>query len=400
MTKCEKKQGMLHNYDCSNLSGGETKGLNYRFRVLYTLCSSRNVAYNPTPVMEKTSDLRIESADPLTPPRQLLEELPVNSSQIHTVIAGRRTVEDILSGKDRRLLIVIGPCSIHDAQAGLDYAEKLAHLAEELREHIYLVMRVYFEKPRTRLGWRGLIFDPHINGSYDIQEGLRIARKVLLNITALGLPVGSEMLDPIIPQYIDDLLSWGSIGARTTESQTHREMASGLSMPIGFKNGTDGSVDGAINAMLSSYHHHSFIGIDNDGKSAVMRTSGNSAGHLILRGGRSGPNYYRDHVERSGRALREAGLCDRIMIDCSHANSGKNHDRQHIVFEDIIRQRMNGVNEIMGCMLESNHFPGKQAIPEDINQLQYGVSITDGCIGWDETARLLRDCCNTLSKTA
>ncbi len=341
-------------------------------------------------IMEQTSDLRIQSAQPLTTPRELLNELPAGEDSIQTVVRGRHSVENIISGQDHRLLAIVGPCSIHDPEMGLEYAEKLKVLAEEVADQIYIVMRVYFEKPRTKLGWRGLILDPHLNGSNDIQEGLRIARKLLLDITAMGLPAGSEMLDPVVPQYIDDLLSWGAIGARTTESQTHREMSSGLSMPIGFKNGTDGSVDNALNALTSSRHGHSFIGIDLEGKTCVLHTTGNDMGHLILRGGKNGPNYYRDHVEKAGNALRAAGLHDRIMIDCSHANSGKNHQRQHIVLEDILRQRLSGVKEIMGFMLESNHHPGNQAIPEDIGQLKYGVSITDACIGWDETAELLK----------
>jgi 3-deoxy-7-phosphoheptulonate synthase len=341
--------------------------------------------------MERTSDLRIQSSETLTTPRELLAELPASEASNKTVVEGRRTIEAILRGEDSRLLAIVGPCSIHDPKIGLEYAEKLVALAEEVKDSIYIVMRVYFEKPRTKLGWRGLILDPQLNGSNDIQGGLRTARKLLLDITAMGMPAGSEMLDPIVPQYIDDLLSWGAIGARTTESQTHREMSSGLSMPIGFKNGTDGSVDTAVNAMTSSKHSHSFIGIDLDGKTCVLRTSGNDMGHLILRGGKDGPNYYRDHIEKAGQALRAAGLIDKVMVDCSHANSGKNHQRQHIVLEDIIRQRLSGVDEVMGFMLESNHFPGNQAIPEDISQLKYGVSVTDACIGWEETVELITE---------
>jgi 3-deoxy-7-phosphoheptulonate synthase len=341
--------------------------------------------------MERTSDLRIQSSETLTTPRELLAELPASETSNKTVVEGRRTIEAILRGEDSRLLAIVGPCSIHDPKIGLEYAEKLVALAEEVKDSIYIVMRVYFEKPRTKLGWRGLILDPQLNGSNDIQGGLRTARKLLLDITAMGMPAGSEMLDPIVPQYIDDLLSWGAIGARTTESQTHREMSSGLSMPIGFKNGTDGSVDTAVNAMTSSKHSHSFIGIDLDGKTCVLRTSGNDMGHLILRGGKDGPNYYRDHIEKAGQALRNAGLIDKVMVDCSHANSGKNHQRQHIVLEDIIRQRLSGVDEVMGFMLESNHFPGNQAIPEDISQLKYGVSVTDACIGWEETVELITE---------
>jgi 3-deoxy-7-phosphoheptulonate synthase len=344
--------------------------------------------------MHKTSDLRIRAVEPLLTPRQLLAELPAGDESLNTVVESRKVIGDILSGRDQRLLAVVGPCSIHDPQMGLDYAAKLKKLAEEISDQIYVVMRVYFEKPRTKLGWRGLILDPHMNGSNDIQEGLRKARKLLLDITAMGMPAGSEMLDPVVPQYIDDLLSWGAIGARTTESQTHREMSSGLSMPIGFKNGTDGSVDTAANAMTSAMNPHSFIGIDMDGQTCVLHTTGNTQGHLILRGGKNGPNYYRDHIESAGQVLRNNGLNDKVMVDCSHANSGKNHSRQHIVLEDILRQRLNGVDEIMGFMIESNHFEGNQAIPEDLSQLKYGVSITDACIGWDETERLLTEARN------
>ncbi len=348
--------------------------------------------------MYKTSDLRIVSAAPLLTPRELLLELPAGEESLRRVVEGREAVENILTGADRRMLAIIGPCSIHDPQTGLDYAKKLKDLAEELADSIYIVMRVYFEKPRTKLGWRGLILDPCINGSNDIQSGLRIARKLLLDITALGMPAGSEMLDPVVPQFIDDLLSWGAIGARTTESQTHREMASGLSMPIGFKNGTDGSVETAINAMTSANHPHSFIGIDGDGKTCVLNTSGNELVHLILRGGKEGPNYHRNQVEGAGELLREAGLPDKIMIDCSHANSGKNHMRQHIVLDDLLGQRQSGVGEIMGFMLESNHFSGNQPIPRDVGQLKYGVSITDPCIGWEETCKLLRNAVKMLQK--
>ncbi len=348
--------------------------------------------------MQQTSDIRIESSEPLIAPHTLSRQLAAGPEHIRTVIEGRKSIENIIRGRDSRMLIVVGPCSIHDAEAGLDYARKLSRLAEEVREQIYIVMRVYFEKPRTALGWRGLILDPHMNGSYDIHSGLHAARKLLLDIAALGLPAGSEILDPVIPQYIDDLLSWGAIGARTAESQVHREIASGLSMPIGFKNGTDGLIDSAVNAMTSSRHRHSFIGIDSAGKTSVMRTHGNAMVHLILRGGKSGPNYSREQVEDAGRKLRERGLWDRILIDCSHANSGKDHERQHRVFEDVIAQHLgdadvDAVEEIMGCMLESNHFPGRQDIPEDIGRLRYGVSITDACIGWDETERIIRNCC-------
>lgn len=339
--------------------------------------------------MAMTSDLRIASLEALSAPEDMLREIPGDQSCAQTVLAGRKVVEDILRGKDQRMLAVLGPCSIHDPEAGLEYARRFKDLASEVEDQIYLVMRVYFEKPRTKLGWRGLILDPRLNGSMDIQEGLRIARRFLIEVNRMGVPAGSEMLDPIVPQYIDDLVTWGAIGARTTESQTHREMASGLSMPVGFKNGTDGNVETAINAIASCLHPHSFIGIDKKGRTAVLRTRGNELSHLILRGGNNGPNYYREQVEKAAASLRSAGVLDKIMIDCSHANSGKDHRRQALVLEDVIRQRLSGLDAVMGFMLESNIYEGKQAIPEFKEQLKYGVSITDACIGLEETREIL-----------
>jgi len=280
----------------------------------------------------------------------------------------------------------------------LDYAQRFLELRKEVEDEIYLVMRVYFEKPRTKLGWRGLILDPHLDGTMDIQEGLRRARYVLGEITRLGVPAGSEMLDPIVPQYIDDLLTWGAIGARTTESQTHREMASGLSMAIGFKNGTDGSVETAVNALASTKSSHSFIGIDPSGNTSVLTTTGNDLGHLILRGGNNGPNYYREQVEKAGIMLRKAQVLDKIMIDCSHANSGKDPSRQGLVLEDVLRQKVSGVREVFGFMIESNLYEGKQGIPENLDQLKYGVSVTDGCISLDKTRKMMIEARDYLSK--
>ena len=340
-------------------------------------------------IPSQTSDLRIAHIQPLASPAALIEKYPLHPDSARTVVESRQVVEDILTGKDSRMLGIVGPCSIHDVQLGLDYARAFQELRQAVEDEIYLVMRVYFEKPRTRLGWRGLILDPHLNGSMDIQEGLSRARYLLGEITRMGIPAGSEMLDPIVPQYIDDLLTWGAIGARTTESQTHREMASGLSMPIGFKNGTDGNIETAVNALASSGHPHSFIGIDTQGNTCVLTTKGNTMGHLILRGGNNGPNYYREQVERSAIMLRKAGVNDKIMVDCSHANSGKDHTRQGMVLEDVIRQRVSGMNEIFGFMLESNIHEGQQSIPEILDQLRYGVSITDGCISLDETRSIL-----------
>ena len=338
----------------------------------------------------KTSDLRIASLAPLVPPSQLKQEYPVPPEATERVAESRRVIGSILRGEDPRLLAVVGPCSIHDPAAALEYAARLAELRNEVSETMHVVLRVYFEKPRTRLGWRGLILDPALDGSGDIQTGLRTARKLLLDIAELGLPTGSEMLDPIVPQFLDDLVSWASIGARTTESQTHREMASGLSMPVGFKNGTDGSIESAVNAFSSSMHSHSFIGIDQHGVTCVLNTTGNEMGHVILRGGRGGPNYHDEQVEDTVAALEEASLPARVMVDCSHMNSRRDHTRQQKVLRSVVRQRVQGQDAIIGFMLESNLKPGKQPIPERPQQLEYGLSITDACIGWDETAELLR----------
>lgn len=338
--------------------------------------------------MQRTNDLRIADTRPLVSPRELKEELPMSDDSAGTVIRSRQVVDRIISGEDRRLLGVVGPCSIHDPEAALDYAARLKELRDKLSDRLYIVMRVYFEKPRTRLGWRGLILDPHLDGSSDIGTGLKIARSLLLRITGTGLPVGSEVLDPIVPQYTSDLLSWASIGARTTESQTHREMASGLSMPVGFKNGTDGSIETAINALSSSRGQHSFIGIDQDGKTAVFTTTGNDAGHIILRGGRGGPNYHDESVEDASRQLAEAGYPAMIMIDCSHANSLRDPSRQSKVLKSVVRQRREGQDAIMGFMLESNIREGKQSVAR-LDQLTYGMSVTDACMGWEESERAL-----------
>jgi len=312
-----------------------------------------------------------------------------------TVVESRKAVNDIISGRDPRLLAVVGPCSIHDPNAAVDYARRLKRLHDDLAEKVLIVMRVYFEKPRTRLGWRGLILDPHLDGSSDIGYGLELARSLLLEITGLGLPAGSEMLDPIVPQYTSDLLSWASIGARTTESQTHREMASGLSMPVGFKNGTDGSIGTAINALSSSMGSHTFIGIDQDGKTAVFTTSGNDAGHIILRGGRDAPNYYDESIDDACRMLAEAGFPAVVMVDCSHANSLGDPSRQGRVLKSIVRQLKEGQKAIIGFMMESNIVAGTQKVGR-LDQLTYGKSITDACLGWEETEELLRRACEDL----
>ncbi|WP_460053016.1 3-deoxy-7-phosphoheptulonate synthase [Spirochaeta dissipatitropha] len=338
--------------------------------------------------MVRTENLRIAGMERLVSPKELLNEFPLSESACKTVTEGRAAVERILTGSDKRMLAIVGPCSIHDPAAGLDYASKLAEIRKRVEKDICVIMRVYFEKPRTKLGWRGLIIDPHLNGSYDIQEGLRQARSFLLAVNELGIPAGSEALDPIVPQYIADLLSWVSIGARTTESQTHREMSSGLSMPVGFKNGTDGSVDSAVNAIASSSASHSFIGIDANGQTCVLRTTGNTATHLILRGGRSGPNYHEEDIEDARSMLRNAGLPEAIVVDCSHGNSRKDYRRQSMVLESVVRQRIVGNRSILGFMLESNLKSGNQGLANP-DELEYGVSITDACIDMQMTEDLL-----------
>ncbi|THB63559.1 MAG: 3-deoxy-7-phosphoheptulonate synthase [Spirochaetaceae bacterium] len=339
--------------------------------------------------MIRTENLRIAEMERLIAPRELLSEYPMSEAACETVTRGRMEVENIISGRDERMLAIVGPCSIHDTAAGLDYAAKLVEIAKSVSDEICVVMRVYFEKPRTKLGWRGLVIDPHLNGSYDIQEGLRRARSFLLKVNEMGLPAGSEVLDPIVPQYIADLLSWASIGARTTESQTHREMASGLSMPVGFKNGTDGGVEVAVNAMASCYAPHSFIGIDEAGQTCVVRTTGNSSSHVILRGGRSGPNYHEEEIEDARKMLSSAGLPEAIVVDCSHANSRKDHSRQGMVLESVVRQRVVGNTTIKGFMLESNIVAGRQELQAP-DEMEYGQSITDACIDIQTTSDLLR----------
>ncbi len=339
--------------------------------------------------MARTDDIRIESVIPLIPPRKLKEEIPAGSDREAAVAKGRLEIEAVLSGKDNRLLVIVGPCSIHDPSAAREYAERLATLRESVSDDLLIVMRVYFEKPRTRLGWRGLVLDPNLDDTYDISTGLRTGRELLGFLADLDIPAGSEVLDPIVPQYMADLTSWASIGARTTESQTHRDMASGLSMPVGYKNGTDGNVETAVNALASSMHPHSFIGIDQEGRTCVLNTRGNPSGHLILRGGRAGPNYDAEHVAAAAAALEKAGVPKQLVIDCSHGNSRKDPSRQRLVLEDVLHQRAEGTASIRGVMIESNLHHGRQKVgPKET--LSYGVSITDACIGWDETEELLR----------
>lgn len=338
--------------------------------------------------MKTTYDVHVQSFTPLVAPRELKDEIPMNDRQCDTVLAGRAEVERILRREDPRLLVITGPCSIHDEASALEYAERLRGLREKVADTLSLVMRVYFEKPRTTVGWKGLINDPDMDGSCDINTGLRKARKLLRDITDMGLPIGTEMLDPITPQYIAGLVTWAAIGARTTESQTHREMTSGLSMPVGFKNCTDGGLDKAINAMLAARAPQSFLGIDPEGKTAVVKTTGNPHTHIVLRGGKR-PNYDSVSISEAGALLRAKGLTEAIMVDCSHANCNKQYQRQTVVWQDVINQRMDGNDAIIGLMLESFLQEGNQKMGNDPKALAYGVSVTDPCISWETTEQLI-----------
>ncbi len=341
--------------------------------------------------MSLLSDTHIAANTPLPSPRDLVAASAPNAFQADLVGRSRREIRAILTGDDPRFLVVAGPCSIHDPEAGLDYARRLSALAPELADKMLLVMRVYFEKPRTTVGWKGLIMDPHLDGSCDIPAGLALARRILREVLDLGLPTATELLDPITPQYIADLISWSAVGARTTESQTHRQMASGLSMPLGFKNGTYGHIQPAINAIKAALQPQTFLGVSPDGVASAVTTRGNPDCHLILRGGENGPNYGADNVADSKDALEEAGLRPVIMIDASHGNCAKNHERMPGVFREIARQRVAGEAAIIGAMLESNLVGGNQKFPQPLDQLTRGQSITDACISWETTEALLRE---------
>ena len=345
-----------------------------------------------------TSDIRVTGIQPLDPPRSYIEAQPITPKIAEVGIEARNAIENIGKRTDKRMVMLVGPCSIHDETAGLEYAKRLAVLAEEVKDSILVVMRVYFEKPRTTVGWKGLINDPNLDGTFDMQTGLRRARAFLLEVGNLGLPAGTEFLDPFTPQYLADLIAWGAIGARTTESQTHRQMASGLSMPIGYKNGTGGSCQIAVDAMLAARSPHAFLGIDLDGRAAVVNTIGNSAQHLILRGG-SYPNYDEESVLSASSLLEIAGLQPNVVIDCSHANSNKDHRRQPIVFREAIRQRVEGNEGVIGLMLESHINEGNQPMGK-LADLKYGVSITDACINWRSTEELLREAHAKLNQKA
>ncbi|MDB5797962.1 MAG: 3-deoxy-7-phosphoheptulonate synthase [Paucimonas sp.] len=345
--------------------------------------------------MKQLINARILSQESLPSPALIQQEIPHTKKSLASVLNGRAQLEDILERRDARRFIVIGPCSIHDPEAALDYAARLKPLAAEVADVLLLVMRVYFEKPRTTVGWKGLINDPGRDDSFDIVRGIRIARQLLRDIGEMGLPIGTEALDPLMPQYLGDMVSWNAIGARTTESQTHREMASGLSTPVGLKNGTDGSLAVAINAMQSALAPHAFLGMDAEGKTSVIRTAGNPHGHLILRGGQA-PNYGAESVAQAEALLRKAGLPASIVVDCSHGNSNKDHQRQVAVMHDVVRQVCAGNTSVVGMMLESNLVEGAQKIQADLSKLVYGQSVTDACIGWEASVTAVREAASAL----
>lgn len=334
-------------------------------------------------------DVNIKSIQTLVTPAELKSELPLSDVASQTVLKGRDTIRNILDGSDKRLFVVIGPCSIHDPKAAHEYADRLKALSEKVKDSLYLVMRVYFEKPRTTIGWKGLINDPDMNDSFNIEKGLRIGRKLLLELNEKGLPCATEALDPNSPQYYQDLISWSAIGARTTESQTHREMSSGLSSPVGFKNGTDGGLTVATNAMQSVKYGHSFLGLNEDGQVSIINTSGNPYAHVVLRGGNGKPNYDAGSVEEAENALAKAKVSTKIMIDASHANSNKDPYLQPLVLKNITEQILDGNKSIVGLMVESHLKGGRQDIPENLCDLEYGKSVTDGCIDWETTEKTL-----------
>ena len=341
-------------------------------------------------------NINVDSQDILITPELLKSALPMSESIHDTLATSRKVIEDILDRQDPRVFVVVGPCSIHDPSAALEYARRLKILADELSDTLYIVMRVYFEKPRTTVGWKGLVNDPHLNDSFRIEEGLHIARKLLLDILEIGLPTSTEALDPISPQYLQDLISWTAIGARTTESQTHREMASGLSSAVGFKNGTDGGLAVATNALHSAAKAHRFLGINGQGQVSVFTTRGNAYGHIVLRGGTAGPNYDSMNIKLCEDALAKAGVSKNIMVDCSHANSSKQPELQPSVIENVANQILEGNTSIIGLMVESNLHAGNQDIPANLDDLKYGVSVTDGCIDWATTEASLRAMRDTL----
>ncbi len=348
--------------------------------------------------MIKTNNLKITGITPIIAPADLRQVLPLSEKDRAFVSRSREQIKDIITRKDRRLMVVVGPCSIHDTEAAVEYAKRLSALSRKVEDQLLLIMRVYFEKPRTTVGWKGLINDPDMNGTHLISKGLGIARGLLGRITALEVPVANEMLDPITPEYVADMISWGAIGARTTESQTHREMSSGLSFPVGFKNGTDGNLQIAIDAMKAAQHTHSFLGINREGRTSIIQTSGNPDVHIVLRGGSRKVNYHPEDITNTEEFLKKNNLFPTIMVDCSHGNSNKDYQKQPEVLESVVDQILAGNTSISGVMIESYLEAGNQKIPADLSQLKYGVSITDACIDWATTERILMDAHGKLRK--
>ena len=348
--------------------------------------------------VNKLRDANIQSITTLDPPAEYWRKYPSSPAMEAQVADARAQVARIITGRDERMLFIVGPCSIHDTKAGMEYTTRLKRLADQVSDRILIVMRVYFEKPRTTVGWKGFINDPNLNGTYDVATGLAKAREFLIDVGKIGMPVATEWLDPFTPQYLGDLVAWGAIGARTTESQTHRLVASGLSMPIGFKNGTGGSVQIALDGIIAAKSEHVFLGIDERGAASIVKTNGNPAVHLILRGGKTGPNYDAESVAKAKRLLVECGLEPFLVLDCSHANSGKDHRMQSVVFRDVLQQRVGGNPGVVGLMLESHLNEGSQSLGEDPSTLKPGVSITDACVGWEETEELVQEAFGLLAR--
>ena len=342
-------------------------------------------------MVDSTSDLHVVETRPLMSPALIHRDLPLDQAASEIVSTTRKKIQSILHGNDPRILVIVGPCSVHDVDAAIEYANRLAPLREKYSQHLEIVMRVYFEKPRTTVGWKGLINDPHLDDSYDINTGLRKARGLLLHLAKRGMPAATELLDPVVPQYIADLISWTAIGARTTESQTHREMASGLSMPVGYKNGTDGTATIAINAMQAASNPHHFLGINNDGHASIVSTTGNPDGHLVLRGGKNGTNYHLDAINLIIDELAKFNMPERVMVDCSHGNSNKDFRRQAKVLRDVASQLKGGSKNVMGVMIESHLVEGNQKLNSDLSKLTYGQSVTDACINFSTTKILLEE---------
>ena len=357
--------------------------------IISRCCKLKEVREERMTQKAETRNLRINSITPLDPPAKYWDRYPPSTLIDSQIASHRKSMEEIISGVDDRMLMIVGPCSIHDTKAGLEYALKLRELANKVEDKIFIAMRVYFEKPRTTLGWKGFINDPSLNGKEDVSRGLLEARKFLMEVCELGLPTATEWLEPFTPQYLGDLVSWGAIGARTTESQPHRLIASGLSMPIGFKNGTGGSIQIAVDAILAARSKHVFLGIDDNGLASIVKTNGNMSGHLVLRGGKDGPNYNAESVSIAVQMLKDNDLYPSLIVDCSHANSNKDHTRQPLVFKDVIGQRIEGNKNIVGVMVESHLKAGKQDLGDDPSNLEYGMSITDACVDWSQTEDLI-----------